>query len=81
MTNARHRLMALAKVGGATNADLDTVSIAEKAGPSIISMDATIRERDTKRAQKSVADLIPCFMFQFLSIFFKSFLMSLSPGS
>ena len=48
--------MALAKVGGATNADSDTVPIAEKAGPSIISMDATIRERETKRAQNSVVD-------------------------
>ena len=56
MRNARLRSMASGKVGGATTVGSGSVSIAEKAGPSIISMDATIRERDTNRAQKSVVD-------------------------
>ena len=51
MRNARLRSMAAVKVGGATNAVSDTVSIAEKDVPLIISMGVTLRDRDSKRAQ------------------------------
>ena len=51
MRNARLRSMAAVKVGGATNAGLGSVYIAEKAGPLIISMGVTLRDRDPKRAQ------------------------------
>jgi len=50
-TNARLLLVATAKVGGATDAGSGSVSIAEKAGPLIISMGVTLRDRDPKRAQ------------------------------